>query len=118
MRNLSPLAKAQHAVRANVCTSCQFRPEGSEAWDAHTRRPCEDECTIFINLPKLRTIVHDVHDPQLGPYERATRELVCLECQSNPTAGDYCADRSTAHCPLAVYMRDVVDVLERLDRSA
>jgi len=118
MRNLSPLAKAQHAVRAKICPSCQFRPEGSESWDAHTRRPCEDDCTIFLNLLKLRGIVHDVHDDSLAPYERATRELVCQECQSSPTSGDYCADRTNADCPLAVYMRDVVDVLERMDRVA
>jgi hypothetical protein len=33
------------------------------------------------------------------------------------TAGDYCAERTTANCPLARYASEVVDTLERKARA-
>jgi len=114
MYHRSPLGNVRLTVRARICPNCSHRPAGSEALPCSEARSCEPECTIFAALPRLIEIVHTVHSDGLSPYERATRELVCQSCVSSPTSGDFCSDRSTAHCPLSVYLGDVVDAIERV----
>ena len=108
------LAKVQRAVRRSVCVRCFARPRGSEELPGNVARACEPTCQVFINLPKLLDIVGTTHEPTIEAYERATQEMVCQSCRSSPTSGDYCSERSTARCPLAVYLADVVDVVERV----
>ncbi|NOG55531.1 MAG: hypothetical protein HND57_14625 [Planctomycetes bacterium] len=62
-------------------------------------------------------IAHNVESPDLGAYEAAINELVCQNCKSSPTAGDYCADGQIRSCPLSRYSGDVVDVLEKAEQA-
>lgn len=116
MQRLVTLDVMTRALRAEVCPQCsQRQPLGP--WPLNQPRPCEKDCTIFINLPKLRIIAEQVRSPGLGPYEYAIQELICQACHSSPTAGDYCADRTTRDCPLSRYSDLVVDVLERVEKA-
>lgn len=113
-----PLAIAQKSLRSTVCPTCHRRQPENEQWpDVTQPRPCEPSCTIFINLPKLMRIAHNVESPDLGAYEAAINELVCQNCKSSPTAGDYCADGQIRSCPLSRYSGDVVDVLEKAEQA-
>ncbi len=117
MLHAAAMEVARRAMRARICPECTDRPAGSESDGPDTPRSCEGECTIFINLSKVRDIVHDVSDPSVGPYERAARELVCLQCDARPTSGDFCDGRTTQACPLSRYLAEVVDTLERLPKA-
>lgn len=113
-----PLTIAQRAIRARVCPACHWKQPADGAWpDTSRGRPCERGCTVFINLPMLMRIAHNVDSPEMGAYEAAINELVCQSCQSSPTSGDFCADGATRSCPLSRYAGDIVDVLERAERA-
>lgn len=117
MQHLPTLEVMKRAVRAEVCPQCSQREPEGEWPHLDKPRPCEAGCTIFLNLPRLRLIVHRQHSASMTPYEEAMRELICQSCQSHHTAGDYCAPRSTRSCPLSRYADLVVDVLERVDSA-
>lgn len=115
MQHLTSIEIARRAVRSAVCPICPDRPAGSETADATTARVCEPECTIFLNLPKLIDLAgrYD-EDVTLTRYERAMREVVCQQCATSPTAGDFCSDRTVAACPLSRHAGDVITSLERV----
>jgi hypothetical protein len=118
MQNLTSSSKIANALRAQICTICSSRPEGSERLNSRIPRSCQAKCTIFINLDKLIRICDRIDDQSLTPYERATQELVCDTCQRCPSAqpaGDYCSDRFGRTCPLSRYLGDVVSVIERFE---
>ncbi len=109
-----PLEVARRAVRKEVCTVCYRRPPLSEGNGPGFARPCEPACAIFVNLPALIRIVHQVHTPTLGGYENAMRNLICQDCELSPNAGDYCSKRTDESCTLARYEGQVIDILERI----
>ena len=117
MQNKPTLEVMQRAMRAEICPNCHLRPPGSETLRPYQPRSCEPQCTIFGNLPMLKQIVDQYGDRAIGPYQRAMNELICMECDANPTSGDYCSDRTTQYCPLARYAGSVVSVLERVITS-
>jgi len=118
MQHLPTLEVMTRAVRSEVCTQCSQREPAQGDWPHLDRpRPCEPECTIFINLPKIRLIAHRVHSQSLTPYEDAMREMICQTCHNHHTAGDYCAPRTTRQCPLSRYAGRVVDALERIEQA-
>ncbi len=114
MQRLPETDLAQRAIRSSVCTQCFKRPMGSERLGPQRPRVCEAQCTIFINLPRLQEIAAQIHDPTMGPYETALRDLICQQCAASPTSGDYCEERRTVQCPLARYAPVVIDTLEKL----
>lgn len=114
MQKLADLVVAQRALRQRVCTQCSDRPPGSEAMPPTEARSCEPQCPVFVNLPALHHIAATTAGETLGPYEHAIRETVCQNCESTPTAGDYCGDRTTRACPLSRYTGLIVQTLERL----
>ncbi len=114
MQHLPTLEVAQRAIRQSVCTKCTDRPSGSEKLGPDEPRSCQGACTVFINLPKLMDVAKKVTATTLGPYENAVRTVVCEKCESSPTSGDFCAERTTRDCPLSRYMNVVVETLERL----
>lgn len=114
MQRLPETDVAQRAIRSRVCVQCFKRPFGSERLGPQRPRACEGECTIFSNLPRLQEIAAQIHDPTMGPYETAIRDLVCQRCAASPTSGDYCEERRTVQCPLARYAPVVIDALEKL----
>jgi len=118
MRHLSPLAKAQHAIRQQVCSHCRFGPQGADRDDSHQWRLCEKHCPIFLNLPALRHVAGQIHVMDLGTYEHAVRDEVCQHCTLSDSAGDYCSAWMERQCPLSVYLNDVVSVLERVEPIA
>lgn len=116
MQHLPTLEVMARAIRAEVCPQCSQRePHG--LWPLDQPRPCEAQCTIFINLPTLRNVAEQIDSPFLLPYERAMEQLICQSCTASPTAGDFCTEKSMRHCPLSRYAGLVVDVLERVDRA-
>ena len=118
MQHLPAHTVMQRTLRREICTQCHQRPSHSESLGPDVPRSCEPQCTIFIHLPKLHEIAERTHKPTLAPYEHAMRELICnTTCEQSPTAGDYCAERTTENCPLARYAGLVIDVLERVEKS-
>jgi|GEM_PF-2177895 len=117
MQHLPQLEVMQRMIRSTVCTQCTDRPAGSDHWAPTRERPCQAQCTIFINLPEIRRIVQNTAADTLGPYEKAIGELVCQECDSSPSAGDFCGDRSVRRCPLSRHMNLVIDALERTPQT-
>lgn len=108
----------KRAVRAEVCPQCTQREPADGDWPHLDKpRPCEPGCTIFLNLPRMRDIVVHTEGRSITPYQDAMRELICQSCQSNATAGDFCAARSTQNCPLSRYSELLVDVLERVEKT-
>ena len=102
------------AIRAKVCTQCYQRPPGSEKWEPTHTRPCEGQCPIFGNLPKLLGAVMSVHEPRLDAYEAEVRKHICQRCTLSPSAGEYCAEFATRTCPLSRYLGDIVEVLGKV----
>ncbi len=117
MQHLPTLEVMKRGLRAEVCPQCSQREPAGGDWPFDEPRPCEPGCTIFLNLPRLRLIVHRIHSESLAPYEDAMRELICQSCQSHHTAGDFCAPRATRQCPLSRYASLVVDALEKVETS-
>ena len=103
------------ALRTNICRQCTDRPEGSETLPPSVARSCEPNCPIFINLEKLEKVIQQVDAPTMGPYELLVQDVVCQYCRQSPTAGDYCSERTTGHCPLTRNLQQVIDTLERVD---
>ena len=114
MQHKPTLEVMQRAIRAEICPTCHLRPPGSETMRPSQPRNCEPQCTIFKSLPTLNQIVDQIDDETMIPYQHAMEELICLECDANPTSGDYCSDRTTQYCPLARYAGSVVSVLQRV----
>ncbi|MBI1335546.1 MAG: hypothetical protein GC164_01135 [Phycisphaera sp.] len=112
-----PLEDARRAVRWIVCRSCAFRPHQSELLGPEEPRACEPGCQVFLNMPRIMEMVATTADKSMVTYERIMRDRVCAKCQSSETSGDYCGERSVAHCPLSMYARDVVSVIERLPKK-
>lgn len=111
----------RRAIRREICAICDRQPTACKGQGPECVRPCEGSCAIFVNLPTLRRIIRQVHTPaqavtQTG-YERAIKNLICQRCELSATAGDYCANRSEATCPLARYEVRVIDVFERVERA-
>jgi hypothetical protein len=103
----------RRALRAGICPTCPFRPQGSESmgWVA---RSCEGTCTIFGNLNSLVLVAIGCAENPSAGFERLIRDQVCQQCNAVPTAGDYCSDRLSRTCPLSVQMADVLAALEPL----
>ena len=114
MQHKPTLEVMQRGIRAEICPDCHLRPPGSETMRPSQPRSCEPQCTIFGNLHKLQQIADQYDDPTISSYQRAMNELICTECDANPTSGDYCSDRTTQYCPLARYAGSVVSVLQRV----
>ena len=114
MQHIPPLEVLSRVLRAKVCPLCIERPEGSSTWGPTRQRPCETDCNVFINLEKLREIAASIYDPNIGPYEKAVLEHICQECPYSPTAGDFCADRTTRQCPLARQLNLVIQTIESI----
>lgn len=117
MELIHPSVKLQRRLRESICMRCVLRPAGSEHLPAATPRDCEPGCQVFVNLPKLVRIALSVRGTTIAPYERACNELVCQQCQASPTHGDFCSERATERCPLALYLRDAVEVIEGMRRQ-
>jgi hypothetical protein len=114
MELIHPSAKLLRHLRESICVSCVLRPPGSEAQPGTIARTCEPQCQIFLNVPQLIRIALSVRGTTIAPYERACNETICQQCQASPTHGDFCSERTTERCPLALYLRDAVDVIERM----
>ena len=118
MRRLPTIELLRRALRERVCTQCVQRPEGSEHDPPTQPRACEPQCTVFLNLPKLKQIARMVHAPTLGPYEEVFREEICSSCQASPTSGDFCHERTVQDCPLSRQASEVLETITRvLERS-
>jgi hypothetical protein len=105
-------------LRARICPNCVRRPVGSASLGPDVARACEDVCTIFNNLERLKSIAERFAGDPLAGYERAIEDGICQTCTAVPTAGDYCADRFARTCPLSIYAADVLAVIESLLPSA
>ncbi len=114
MELIHPSIKLLRHLREGICVSCVLRPAGSEQLPGTMARECEGRCQIFQNVPQLIRISLSVRGTTMAPYERACNEMVCQQCQASPTHGDFCSERATERCPLALYLRDAVDVIERM----
>ncbi|MCC6581285.1 MAG: hypothetical protein IT440_12690 [Phycisphaeraceae bacterium] len=115
MLNLPRSQVIERAVRQRICTQCFNRPEGSETLGPDEPRPCQPNCTIFINLPRLVDVTQRVHSPSMSPYERVVGNEICeTTCEASATSGDYCGERTTRACPLSRYMREVLETIERV----
>ena len=116
MQNLQPpsISLAEIAIRARICPKCYQRPVGSEELDALQARSCQQNCTIFQNLPKL-TAALDVDTSRLDP-DHVMLKFVCPTCHASTSAGEFCADRLARTCPLSRYAGEVLEILEDLRR--
>jgi hypothetical protein len=114
MQHLNPAQLSQHAVRAAVCTHCIYRPPHSEKLSSSVARSCERDCAIFLNLNVLRGIAAADQRTPMADYEREITQRVCRRCDLSSTAGEYCVERLTCTCPLAMYSGEVLAALESL----
>jgi hypothetical protein len=80
-------------------------------------RPCELECPIFANLPKLAKIAHDDAGNRCAPIERQMREQICVNCHAHTSVGSDCARRDSRECPLSVYLLQIIEPMARVLRS-
>ena len=111
MQHLPTIELMRRAVRYAICTRCAKRPHGLAPGPA-VARPCEPECTIFANLPKLARIAHDDAGDWRAPIEKQMRELICVNCHACPSAGRDCEKSINRECPLSVYALDVIGIIE------
>jgi hypothetical protein len=54
---------------------------------------------------------------RLADYERAIRDGICQYCEATPTAGDFCSERLARICPLSLFGREVLSVIETLQED-
>ena len=114
MQHTPLIESAKHAFRATICPVCQLRPPGSEALGPMVPRICEPTCSLFLHIGKLKEIAEAAPDDRPLDYELAIRNQICVGCCVKPTAGDYCAHRLNATCPLTCYAGHAVGILEGL----
>lgn len=110
--SFQPSPKLLRHLREAICVKCVFRPAGSDVLPGTMPRECEPKCQVFANVPQLIRVALGTRGSTMGPYERACQDLVCSQCQASPTHGDYCSERATERCPLAMYLADAVEVIE------
>ncbi len=77
-------------------------------------RSRQEDCTIFVNLEPMLQIAHRVHASTMGPYEKVISELICQQCEVSPSAGDFCSERASVHCPLPRYACEIIELIEKL----
>jgi hypothetical protein len=109
MKNIVVVDELQHVVRRNVCTTCRFRPEGSEKLGPDVMRACEGCCSIFRNLVKLYDVATTAKID--GNYDETIIDRICMTCENSPTAGEFCTRRATKVCPMGVYGKDALKAL-------
>ncbi len=117
MERIHPSAKLLRHLRETICTQCVFRPEGSDTLPGTVARSCEPGCQVFAYLPNLLRVALTVKSSSIAPYERACEDTICSKCESSPTHGDYCSERKTERCPLALYLGDAIGVIEGMRRQ-
>ncbi len=114
MKNICLLDDMQHTIRSEVCTICQFRPEGSEKLGPDVPRDCERKCSIMKNLAKLDELAGRVD--AVRDLDQQIIDGICQTCESSPTAGDFCTRRFTQVCPMSVHGTQALDALIALHR--
>lgn len=102
----------ERALRKRICTSCRFRPDGSEVLPPTVARSCEKNCPIFLYLRPLTIIARQQAGDPKAMFERAIADGICLDCTLSNSPGDYCAERFTRSCPLSCYAPQVLDTIE------
>ena len=104
-------ARYEEAVRKRVCSKCiDFGQDGV----CHGRD--FQGCAIFRYLPQLVAIAHETHERSIGPYLRAVREKVCMQCR-NPDPDGHCELRDTVNCGLDRYLPLVLEAIEEVDQE-
>jgi len=114
MQNLPTIELLRRAVRYVACSRCRRQPHTGGIYPPTVSRPCETECTIFANLPKLAKIAHDSAGARCAPAEQQMREQICLNCHAHISSGRDCDLRSNRECPLSIYLLDVIEPVERI----
>jgi hypothetical protein len=114
MQQVATLELLRRAIRFIACTRCHNRTHDGRSFAPHVARPCEVECTIFANLPKLAKIAHDHVGDRCAPMERQMQEQICLNCHAHRSSSDDCDRRVNRECPLSIYLLDVIEPIERI----
>lgn len=117
MQHVDSFEVIRRALRARICPKCPQRPEGSDSLGPLEARSCEPACTIFGNIRPLRGMALQFAGDRLAGYEQAIRDCVCQHCQATPTAGDFCSERLTRTCPLSLFGREVLSIIETLQEE-
>jgi hypothetical protein len=74
--------RIRRSIRSNICVNCDKRPAGSDKWAAEVHRPCELECTVFNNVPKLAQIVELAEGDANVDLAAAIRDGICIDCHT------------------------------------
>src|SRR4051812_20862939 len=114
MKHLPTLELLRRTVRSVACTQCHSGARFGNGFSAAMPRPCEVECTIFANLPKLAKLAHDDAGNRLGHVERQMHEQICLNCHAHISVGSECGRRQSRECPLSVHLLQIVEPLARV----
>ena len=114
MQRVATIELLRRAVRFVACSRCHKPRHEGRSVAPHVARPCEGECTIFGNLPKLAKIAHDNAGDRCAPIERQMQEQICLNCHARASVDNDCKRRATRDCPLSVYLLDVIEPIERV----
>ncbi len=113
MQHLSILEMAKRGARGKICPHCYQRPLHSETLPPEIARSCEPQCTLFIHMPKMATLVAEGATLACAADE-IVHTIICQTCRASPTAGDFCSDRLARTCPLSRYGAQLIEILERL----
>jgi hypothetical protein len=99
-------------MREVACTRCSKRVELQLRSGVRVAEPCETECTIFANLPKLEAFPRFAGDARVD-VQRRMREQICIDCHACSSLRHDCDRLVARDCPLSVHLFDVIEVLGR-----
>ncbi len=103
-----PLAVVQSAIRQFVCERCFQRPAAAPINSAADALPCQPDCELFTQLPRLAQLVNRFGgEPPCGG-ESVVWSLI-HESATKPS--------DNTDCPLSRYAGETLAVLERFLRQ-
>jgi len=114
MSHVSSDRIVKESLRAHICVGCVDRPEGSDLWGPSVERPCESNCTIFANLPRLEQIVDNAEGDARVDLVQKIRGTVCLNCHSCKSPGAIGHREELCTCPLNLNHEKVTGLLQTL----
>lgn len=99
------------AIHSRVCTVCLDAVMLGNRF-VRCGLPAGRKCPVEVYLPQVLEVLESVDSPLIEDYVPELRNKVCAFCEH--AAGDFCALRVQADCPLDRYFALVAEAVDEV----